>query len=61
LGQHPQYQKIPVIVLTAKTLTRDEATLLRQSVNQVIQKQGLKEELLIGELQQALGQIAVNV
>jgi signal transduction histidine kinase/CheY-like chemotaxis protein len=60
LGQHPQHQKIPVIVLTAKTLTRDEATLLRQSVSQVIQKQGLKEELLITELQQALQQLATG-
>jgi CheY-like chemotaxis protein len=58
LRQHPQHQKIPVIVLTAKTLSRDEANSLRQSVTQVMHKQGLKEEHLITELQQALRQLS---
>lgn len=60
LRQHPQYGTIPVIVLTAKTLTRDEAASLRHSVTRVMHKQGLKEEHLIHELQQALRQLSAS-
>jgi CheY-like chemotaxis protein len=54
LRQNPDYRTIPVVVLTAKTLTRDEAALLQQSVAQVVRKQGLEGEMLIRELQRAL-------
>ncbi len=50
LQQDPQFQQIPVIVLTAKTLTVPEQALLEQSVRTVIQKHGLDRETLIQEL-----------
>jgi hypothetical protein len=43
-------QQIPVIVLTAKTLTAAEQTLLEQRVRTVIQKRGLDRETLIQQL-----------
>ncbi|MCL4267021.1 MAG: GAF domain-containing protein [Anaerolineae bacterium] len=61
LRQHPEHHKIPVIILTAKTLSRDEAHHLRQSVSQIMQKQGLKEESLIHELQLALRELGDEV
>jgi len=54
LEQNPRHRDIPVIVLTAKTLTADEAALLQQSVSKTIQKRGLEREELIQELQSAL-------
>ncbi|MCI0529262.1 MAG: response regulator, partial [Nitrospira sp.] len=54
LQQDPQYRAIPVIVLTAKTLTADERSLLQQNVLKVIQKRGLDRDALIRELQSAL-------
>jgi CheY-like chemotaxis protein len=48
------YQHIPIIVLTAKSLTTDEAVHLEESVAKVIQKEGLEAEHLIRELQKAL-------
>jgi signal transduction histidine kinase/CheY-like chemotaxis protein len=56
LHQNPALRHIPVIVLTAKTLTNTESAQLTQSVQQVMRKQGLLEESLIAELQQALRQ-----
>jgi CheY-like chemotaxis protein len=50
LQQDAQLQQIPVIVLTAKTLTTAEQALLEQSVSTVIQKRGLDRETLIREL-----------
>lgn len=54
LQQDPRYCDIPVIVLTAKTLTGDEGTLLQQSVRKVIQKRGLERDALIQEVRSAL-------
>ncbi len=48
----PTYRRIPIIVLTAKSLTDAEATYLKQSVSKVIAKQGLEAEALIRELRQ---------
>jgi PAS domain S-box-containing protein len=56
LRQRPDYASIPIVVLTAKTLNSAEAARLRESVAQVIQKQGLEENTLINELQRALQQ-----
>jgi CheY-like chemotaxis protein len=50
LQQAPLSQQIPVIVLTAKTLTAPEQALLEQSVRTVIQKRGLDRDTLIQEL-----------
>jgi len=54
LQQNPRYRDIPVIVLTAKTLTADERTLLQRSVLKVIQKGGLERNALICGLRSAL-------
>jgi len=50
LQQDPQTRQIPVIVLTAKTLTAAEDAMLEQSVRAVIQKRGLDRDTLIQEL-----------
>jgi signal transduction histidine kinase/CheY-like chemotaxis protein len=50
LQQDPQSRQIPVIVLTAKTLTAAEHVTLEQSVRTVIQKRGLDRDTLIQEL-----------
>jgi K+-sensing histidine kinase KdpD/DNA-binding response OmpR family regulator len=54
LQENPEYQAIPVIVLTAKSLTAREASRLRQSAIKVIQKQGLEAEQLLHQLRAAL-------
>jgi signal transduction histidine kinase/CheY-like chemotaxis protein/HAMP domain-containing protein len=50
LQRDPQCRQIPVIVLTAKTLTAMEQAMLEQSVRTVIQKRGLERDTLIQEL-----------
>jgi signal transduction histidine kinase/CheY-like chemotaxis protein/HAMP domain-containing protein len=54
LQRDPQYRHIPVIVLTAKTLTAIEQVMLEQSVRTVIQKRGLERDILIQELRALL-------
>jgi CheY-like chemotaxis protein/anti-sigma regulatory factor (Ser/Thr protein kinase) len=54
LRRASQLQQIPVIVLTAKTLTAAEHTQLEQRVRKVIQKQGLDRDALIRELRDLL-------
>jgi signal transduction histidine kinase/DNA-binding response OmpR family regulator len=54
LRQTPQHRDIPVIVLTAKTLTDAELVQLQQSVSKVIHKRGLERDALIEELRNAL-------
>ncbi len=56
LQHNPDYGNIPIIVITAKTLTPEEAALLQHNVSHVIQKQGLAGETLLRELQLALNQ-----
>jgi CheY-like chemotaxis protein len=50
LRQDAQYQQLPIIVLTAKTLTAAEYARLEQSVRTVIQKQGWGRDTLMQEL-----------
>lgn len=50
LQQEPRYRHIPVVVLTAKTLTPTEESMLEQSVRSVIQKRGLDRDTLLQEL-----------
>jgi CheY-like chemotaxis protein len=50
LRQDAQYHHLPIIVLTAKTLTAAEYARLDQSVRTVIQKQGWGRDTLMQEL-----------
>jgi CheY-like chemotaxis protein len=54
LQQDPVRRTIPVIVLTAKTLTRDEQRRLKEHALAVIQKGALDRDQLIQELKQVL-------
>jgi PAS domain S-box-containing protein len=54
LKRDPNCKRIPVVVLTAKTLTKKEKVRLQDCVSQVIRKQGLDSETLLNELQRAL-------
>ena len=54
LRQNPEHRTIPVVVLTAKSLTADEIANLNSSVARVIQKQGLAGDALIREIEGAL-------
>jgi CheY-like chemotaxis protein len=54
LQRDPQCRQIPVIVLTAKTLTILDQVMLEQSVQTVIQKRGLERDALIQELRTLL-------
>ena len=50
----PDHCDIPIIVLTAKTLTEAERTLLQQSVLKVIEKRGMEPDALLREIRSAL-------
>ena len=54
LRQDPEHRLIPVIVLTAKTLTAAEHAMVEQSVLKVIQKRGLDRDHFIQELRGVL-------
>jgi CheY-like chemotaxis protein len=54
LQQDPERRDIPVIVLTAKTLTRQERRSLKEHALAVIQKGALDRDALIAELKAAL-------
>jgi signal transduction histidine kinase/DNA-binding response OmpR family regulator len=54
LRQDAQYSQIPIIALTATTLTTAERAALEQSVRTVIQKQGLERDALLQELRNLL-------
>jgi CheY-like chemotaxis protein len=56
LQQDPERRDIPVIVLTAKTLTRKERRLLDEHARAVIQKGALDRDALMAELRAALPQ-----
>jgi adenylate cyclase len=54
LQKDPERREIPVIVLTAKTLTRQEQRLLKEHALAVIQKGALDRDSLMTELKQVL-------
>jgi CheY-like chemotaxis protein len=54
LQQDPERRDIPVIVLTAKTLTRQERRLLKEHALAVIQKGALDRDALMAELKAVL-------
>jgi len=56
---NPRWKDIPIIVVTAKDLTDDDCSFLRQSVDRIIQKAGLGRETLMKEVQSLLREYAV--
>ena len=54
LRQNPDHRAIPIVVLTAKNLSVDEASGLSSRVSKVIYKQGLVGDALIREIEDAL-------
>ncbi len=54
LQQDPAYRDIPIIILTAKTLSAEELSQLQQGVTRVVQKRALERDVLIRELRRAL-------
>jgi CheY-like chemotaxis protein len=54
LRQDKRYRDIPVIVLTAKSLTREDTSRLRQGVVRIMQKHELEIDSLVEELRSAL-------
>jgi signal transduction histidine kinase/CheY-like chemotaxis protein len=56
---NPRWRDIPIIVVTAKDLTDDDCSFLRQSVDRIIQKAGLARETLMKEVQSLLREHAV--
>jgi len=56
---NPRWRNIPIIVITAKDLTDDDCSFLRQSVDRIMQKAGLARETLMKEVQSLLREHAV--
>jgi CheY-like chemotaxis protein len=54
LQADPGWSRIPVIVLTAKTLTAEEAALLERRTLAVVEKRGLERDALVREVRRAL-------
>ena len=54
LREDPDHRAIPVVVLTAKSLTAEDIARLNSSVAKVVQKQGLAGDALIREIEGAL-------
>jgi signal transduction histidine kinase/DNA-binding response OmpR family regulator len=54
MREHPAHRTIPVVVLTAKSLTAAEAKSLEAGVTNVVRKQGLAADVLIREIEAAV-------
>ncbi len=61
LRQNIQWRDIPVVVLTAKTLTPEDRQRLKGSVEAILGKSALSQEALIAEIQQLVQTRAVAV
>jgi CheY-like chemotaxis protein/anti-sigma regulatory factor (Ser/Thr protein kinase) len=55
LRANPEHMDLPVIVLTAKILTRVEEAILEEGAQTVVKKEGLDSKRLIQELEMAMG------
>jgi CheY-like chemotaxis protein/anti-sigma regulatory factor (Ser/Thr protein kinase) len=56
LQKNPHWKQIPVVVLTAKSLNKNECELLQEHFARVLEKNGLDRVDLLTEIQQALSQ-----
>jgi len=54
LRQDPETQDLPIIVISAKELTSEESTRLKESAAYVMRKQGFDSERLLSEINKAL-------
>ncbi|MEW5938875.1 MAG: GAF domain-containing protein, partial [Chloroflexota bacterium] len=54
LRQNPETQDLPIIVISAKELTSEESTRLKESAAYVMKKQGFDSERLLNEINKAL-------
>ncbi|MGI9450414.1 MAG: response regulator, partial [Geminicoccaceae bacterium] len=54
LDENPEYHNIQIVVLTAKSLTKEDRILLERRVHAVIEKRGIERDLLVSELRSAL-------
>jgi PAS domain S-box-containing protein len=54
LHSQTEFKFLPIIVLTAKSLTNREAEILSRSASGIIQKQGLQGEVLLRQIETAL-------
>ena len=54
IKQNPDWEDIPIVVVTAKDLTEADFEFLRQRVDKIIRKSGLDREKVVGEVQQLL-------
>jgi PAS domain S-box-containing protein len=61
LRDTPEYSQIPIIVLTAKSLTSEESKILHDRAAHVVQKDSLEKERLFRELQRVLKQSSARV
>lgn len=58
LRQDPRYKNLPIIVLTARSLTEADLERLADSVSKVLYKDGIKREKLLHELFEVLEELA---
>jgi CheY-like chemotaxis protein len=54
LRRHPDWQHIPVIIITAKTLEPHEERLLREGATRIFSKGELEQQSLLTEVRRAL-------
>jgi PAS domain S-box-containing protein len=60
LLQHPQWQSIPVVVLTSKDLTAEERNRLTGKVERVLQKGAYSRDALLREVKKVVAQCAAR-
>ena len=54
LRENPETRDLPIVVISAKELTKEESIRLSESVEHVIKKQGLDGEQLVKEIKGVL-------
>jgi CheY-like chemotaxis protein len=56
LRMHPETIRIPIIILTAKTVTRADMESLRDRIYAIVQKQGLQGDALLAQIEAAMAE-----